>query len=142
MSSKIGWRMRRTFKELNNLAQRADCLLGHNLVRHDLPVLRERAPDLPIHRLPVIDTLMLSPICFPENPYHRLVKDYNRMAAPRPRRPLPRSCVCVNWDWVTGRSLPCCPTPIGNWPRYAPWRKRPGYRFVGSRNGIRWFRCI
>src|SRR5437870_3750565 len=24
-----------TFSELNNLAQRADCLLGHNLVRHD-----------------------------------------------------------------------------------------------------------
>src|SRR5437667_163286 len=69
-----------TFNELNHLAQRADCLLGHNLVRHDLPVLRERAPDLPIHRLPVTDTLMLSPICFPENPYHRLVKDYKLVA--------------------------------------------------------------
>src|SRR5208283_5448752 len=62
--------------ELNNHTQGADCLLGHNLIRHDLPFLRERAPQLPIHRLPVIDTLALSPICFPENPYHRLVKDY------------------------------------------------------------------
>ena len=25
---------------------------------------------------PVIDTLFLSPLAFPENPYHRLVKDY------------------------------------------------------------------
>ena len=62
--------------ELNNLAQGANCLLGHNLVRHDLPILRERAPELPILRLPIIDTLVLSPICFPENPYHRLIKDY------------------------------------------------------------------
>jgi ATP-dependent DNA helicase RecQ len=61
---------------LAELAQRADCVLGHNLVRHDLPILRKAAPDLCIHRLPVIDTLVLSPICFPENPYHRLVKDY------------------------------------------------------------------
>lgn len=62
--------------ELTQLASRADCLLGHNLIRHDLPILRERAPGLAIHKLPVIDTLVLSPICFPENPYHRLVKDY------------------------------------------------------------------
>jgi hypothetical protein len=33
-------------------------------------------PTLAIHQLPVIDTLVLSPICFPENPSHRLVKDY------------------------------------------------------------------
>lgn len=62
--------------ELNKLGEGAECLLGHNLVRHDLPVLRERAAEMPILRLPVVDTLVLSPICFPENPYHRLVKDY------------------------------------------------------------------
>ncbi|HEV2391663.1 MAG TPA: RecQ family ATP-dependent DNA helicase [Verrucomicrobiae bacterium] len=62
--------------ELNRLAEGAACLLGHNLLRHDLPILRESAPGLALHRLPVIDTLALSPICFPENPYHRLVKDY------------------------------------------------------------------
>src|SRR5690606_11847155 len=26
--------------------------------------------------LPVIDTLLLSPLAFPQNPYHRLIKDY------------------------------------------------------------------
>lgn len=62
--------------ELNRLAEGAACLLGHNLLRHDLPILRESAPGLALHRLPVIDSLALSPICFPENPYHRLVKDY------------------------------------------------------------------
>jgi ATP-dependent DNA helicase RecQ len=63
-------------RELTRLAAGARCVLGHNLIRHDLPVLRERAPDLPLLRLPVVDTLVLSPLCFPENPYHRLVKDY------------------------------------------------------------------
>jgi hypothetical protein len=42
--------------ELTRLARAADCLLGHNLIRHDLAVLRERAPTLSILRLPVIDT--------------------------------------------------------------------------------------
>lgn len=63
-------------RELARLTPGASCLLGHNLVRHDLPILRERAPGHAVHKLPVIDTLVLSPICFPENPYHRLVKDY------------------------------------------------------------------
>ncbi|MCX6891932.1 MAG: RecQ family ATP-dependent DNA helicase [Verrucomicrobia bacterium] len=62
--------------ELSRLAAGAACVLGHNLVRHDLPVLRKRAPELSLFQLPVIDTLVLSPICFPENPYHRLVKNY------------------------------------------------------------------
>ena len=62
--------------DLTLLASGAQCLVGHNLMRHDLPVLREHAPSLPLFGLPVIDTLVLSPICFPENPYHRLVKDY------------------------------------------------------------------
>ncbi len=63
-------------KVLADFCAGAKCLLGHNLLRHDLPVLRERHPEHPVLRLPVIDTLVLSPIAFPENPYHRLVKDY------------------------------------------------------------------
>ena len=34
------------FKELDRLAEKAECLLGHNLVRFDLPVLREHASKL------------------------------------------------------------------------------------------------
>ncbi len=62
--------------ELGALASSAGCLLGHNLVRHDLRVLQDSIPGHPLLSLPVIDTLVLSPIAFPENPYHRLVKDY------------------------------------------------------------------
>jgi len=62
--------------ELAEVARQAEFVLGHNLLRHDLPVLRESAARHPLLRLPVVDTLLLSPIAFPENPYHRLVKDY------------------------------------------------------------------
>lgn len=51
-------------------------LLGHNVIEHDLPILKQQAPALALHSLPVIDTLRLSPLAFPQNPYHRLVKDY------------------------------------------------------------------
>ena len=65
-----------TLEQLAKLGENATLVLGHNLVRHDLKVLRDAAPRHPVLKLPVIDTLILSPICFPENPYHRLVKDY------------------------------------------------------------------
>ena len=67
---------REGLEELARMARGARLVLGHNLVRHDLAVLRETAPRHPLLRLPVVDTLVLSPIAFPENPYHRLVKDY------------------------------------------------------------------
>jgi len=44
-------------------------LLGHNLLRHDCPFARI-APDLKFLNKPVVDTLFLSPLAFPENPYH------------------------------------------------------------------------
>ena len=65
-----------TLKQLAKLGANSTLVLGHNLVRHDLRFLREAAPGHPVLELPIIDTLVLSPICFPENPYHHLVKDY------------------------------------------------------------------
>lgn len=65
-----------TWEELARFSGAASCVLGHNLVRHDLAVLRAHLPQHPLLKLPVIDTLVLSPLAFPENPYHRLVKNY------------------------------------------------------------------
>ena len=49
----------------------ADYLCGHNIISHDIcylkPYLRKSYK--------LIDTLYLSPILFPERPYHNLVKD-------------------------------------------------------------------
>ncbi len=63
-------------EQLDALTEGAVFVLGHNLVQHDLPVLRQRLPQLRLHALPAVDTLILSPIAFPQNPYHSLVKDY------------------------------------------------------------------
>lgn len=63
-------------QQMDSLAHGAEWVLGHNVLLHDLPLLRRTAPDLQLHELPVIDTLMLSPLAFPQNPYHRLIKDY------------------------------------------------------------------
>lgn len=62
--------------ELDRFATDTELILGHNLLGHDLHALRARQPALDLLRRPVVDTLFLSPLAFPENPYHRLVKDY------------------------------------------------------------------
>ena len=61
---------------LNDFCRGSRFILGHNLIGHDFPVLRSIKPDLGLLNKPVIDTLFLSPLAFPRNPYHRLVKDY------------------------------------------------------------------
>lgn len=67
---------RKAVEELDAFAAGADFVLGHNLLGHDLPIIEALAPNLRLLTKPVVDTLYLSPLAFPENPYHRLVKDY------------------------------------------------------------------
>ena len=67
---------RAVLEQLDDLGRKASFILGHNLLGHDFPVLKTVAPWLKILDKPVIDTLYLSPLAFPENPYHHLVKDY------------------------------------------------------------------
>ncbi|MBY9068230.1 RecQ family ATP-dependent DNA helicase [Hyphomonas sp. WL0036] len=53
-----------------------DFLIGHNILRFDLPQLIAVRPKLSGLTDRVIDTLWLNPLAFPKNPYHRLVKHY------------------------------------------------------------------
>ena len=62
--------------KLDDLAQGAEFALGHNLIAFDLEHLRASKPDLRLLELPAVDTLRLSPLAFPRNPYHSLVKHY------------------------------------------------------------------
>ena len=62
--------------KLDDIAEGADFLLGHNLIDFDLPHLRTASPGLRLLRLPMVDTLRLNPLAFPRNPYHHLVKHY------------------------------------------------------------------
>ena len=63
-------------RQLDALTEGAAFVLGHNVITFDQPALAVLHPALALHRLPLIDTLELSPLAFPQNPYHRLVKDY------------------------------------------------------------------
>ncbi len=61
---------------LDDLAAGASFVLGHNLIAFDLPHLTAAKPGLRLLKLPAVDTLRLSPLAFPRNPYHHLVKHY------------------------------------------------------------------
>ncbi len=62
--------------KLDDLADGANFVLGHNLIAFDLPILQAANPRLRLLRLPAVDTLRLNPLAFPRNPYHHLVKHY------------------------------------------------------------------
>jgi len=51
-------------------------IIGHNILRHDLPHLAAASPRFVALVDAPIDTLWLNPLAFPHNPYHHLVKHY------------------------------------------------------------------
>ncbi len=53
-----------------------DILCGHNIIQHDLPILKKQGFSDNFLQKPKIDTLFLSALLFPKKPYHPLVKDY------------------------------------------------------------------
>lgn len=61
--------------EFKNFVEHCDFICGHNIIAHDLLYLQKHfgAPDWGLDI--AIDTLLLSPLLFPKNPYHKLVKD-------------------------------------------------------------------
>lgn len=74
---------RQVAHRLNQFAQDADLIVGHNVRRHDLPALEAQFPGLDWLHLPILDTLELSPLAFPRNPYHRLIKGYKLVSDSR-----------------------------------------------------------
>ncbi|MCY4263233.1 MAG: RecQ family ATP-dependent DNA helicase [Gammaproteobacteria bacterium] len=71
-----GRKLGTALEELDAFAGGTEFVLGHNLISFDLPILKANKPDLRILERPVVDTLLLSPLAFPTNPYHSLVKHY------------------------------------------------------------------
>jgi len=70
-------------RRVNAASEGAKLLVGHNLRRHDVPQLQRQYPGLACLDLPILDTLELSAIAFPANPYHRLVKGYKLISDSR-----------------------------------------------------------
>ena len=58
-------------------AKSAKWVCGHNILAHDLALLKQyERGDSPLFTLKVIDTLLLSPLFFPKERYHKLIKGY------------------------------------------------------------------
>ncbi len=57
--------------EFADFVSDCDCLCGHNIIEHDIKYLK---PFLRKEYI-IIDTLYLSPLLFPQKPYHKLLKD-------------------------------------------------------------------
>ncbi|MDQ8031703.1 MAG: hypothetical protein REJ50_06790 [Bordetella sp.] len=68
---------------LNDFSQGSGGLVGHNVRRHDIPLMEAQLPQLACLRWPLLDTLELSAPAFPSNPYHRLVKGYKLITEER-----------------------------------------------------------
>ena len=71
-----GGNLKAALAKLDALGEGASFVLGHNLIRFDLPHLDAVEPDLRLLKRPAVDTLWLNPLAFPRNPYHHLVKHY------------------------------------------------------------------
>jgi len=90
-----------TAKEIGNLIEQltlADTIVGHNIVDSDIPFLRQRysTMEAAVGDKPIIDTLYLSPVAFPRNPYHHLYKGY---------KPYPLSQNKPDEDSIASRKL-------------------------------------
>lgn len=66
-------------KELYKLElwiKQAEYICGHNIIAHDIPILKTVLGYAIFKNKRIIDTLLWSPILFSNNPYHKLVKGY------------------------------------------------------------------
>jgi ATP-dependent DNA helicase RecQ len=62
--------------KIREFAQGAKWICGHNLLGHDLPMLKRMGLADRLNRLEPIDTLLLSPLLRPDLKRHKLAKDY------------------------------------------------------------------
>ena len=58
-------------REVLEFLNEVDFVCGHNIIHHDAKYLFGDVP----HQWMLVDTLYVSPLLFPEKPYHRLLKD-------------------------------------------------------------------
>lgn len=64
-----------SLSELGDFLQTSEYLCGHNIIDHDKKYLEKWIGTDFASRYKFIDTLFLSPLFYPEQPYHKLVKD-------------------------------------------------------------------
>ena len=75
-----------SLQRVDRMSQNTSFLMGHNIIKFDIPHLRATSPSLELLKLPAVDTLWLNPLAYPKRPYHRLVKHYKDAGLVRPQR--------------------------------------------------------
>ena len=98
---------------LDDYAEGATYVVGHNLIAFDLPHLQAARPGLRLLRLPPIDTLWLNPLAFPRNPYHRLVKHYQDGQLKRGRLNEPELDARLSLQLLADQREALCKAPPG-----------------------------
>ncbi len=64
----------KSIAEFTKLVEKHDFVCGHNIISHDMKYLPSCFPVNKIEEFQPIDTLFLSPLLFPDKPYHHLLK--------------------------------------------------------------------
>lgn len=70
-------------EELTDFLYGVDFICGHNIIHHDAKYLFDNEPS----SWSFVDTLYMSPLLFPERPYHRLLKD-DKLASEQMNNPV------------------------------------------------------
>ena len=63
-------------RRLEEFARGGRFVIGHNIVAHDRRFVEMHLGAADLLGLPLVDTLYLAPLAFPQRPYHKLLKDY------------------------------------------------------------------
>lgn len=82
-------------RRLQDLISSTKFIIGHNILEHDLKVLKARLGEKIVEGKVVIDTLLWSPILFANRPYHKLVKGYKLINEAEYSNPLSDSKICM-----------------------------------------------
>ena len=101
----------RNSAKLEEAASKATYLVGHNVLRHDAPILKQYF-SIEFPNANALDTLMLSSLLYPRKPYHKLRKEYLH-SEDEPSDPLKDAELCK-------KLLEDC---IEKWNTY-PWQLR------------------
>lgn len=85
----------RKLDKLEPWLKEAKVLVGHNIVRHDAPFLRQRLGDAALAGRKLADTLCWSALLYADRPYHKLVKGYKLHSEDADNNPLSDAKLCV-----------------------------------------------
>ena len=117
---RVGRNLARTLARLDELAEGAEFLLGHNLIDFDLPHLRAADPGLLLLDLPVVDTFRLNPLAFPPRPLPPLGQ---ALPGRLVRRLRDRPCGDSRCHWCRERHGAC--SELSRWFGFDAFRAEP-----------------